>query len=163
MEILVSAAVVIWVLQKDIKMTCQTTWGMRLCGFPEKEREISCFYDIRAKKGVKDSNRNCPKKHWKSQHVLETRTHPCGSDEKHDGNLLLNEFPSIILKIKSCLLSESNDHPSNEPLKLVNTKQAYSERTESNQENSVTPKVIRIFTFGILQYLLFKSQDFVYM
>ena len=109
-----------------------------------KEREIPCFYDISAKKRVKD----CPKNHWQSQHVLDTRTHPCGSEEKHDGDLLLNEFSSIILKIKSCLLPESNGHPSNEPLKVVKTKQAYS---ESNQDHY----------FWNFTVLLFKRQDFL--
>ena len=38
---LISAVAVIRVLQEDIKMTCQTTRGTRLCEFKEKEREIS--------------------------------------------------------------------------------------------------------------------------
>ena len=136
-------------------------WGC--VGSRRRKERFLVSMILEQRKELRTPTGTATKNHWQSQHVLDTRTYPCGSDEKHDGNLLLNEFPSIILNIKSCLLSESNDHPSNEPLKLVNTKQAYSERTESNQENSVTPKVIRIFTFGILQYLLFKSQDFVYM
>ena len=104
---------------------------MRLCGFKWKETEIPCFYDVSTKKELRTQTGTATKA-TNNHNKFWTRTHPCGSDEKHDGNLLLNEFPSIILKIKSSLLSESNDHPSNEPLKVVNTKRGYS---ESNQDH----------------------------